>query len=74
MSFTIVTDVFCDFCPDWMSEGGICSHKVKKREAWERALSFGWKRIDGKMICPSCQSESLAVLEKSRTKRRSRGH
>lgn len=54
MSFTITTDVFCDFCPMWMSEGGVSCGKIKKKHAWKRAISFGWKLVEGKHMCPDC--------------------
>ena len=56
MSFTITTDVFCDFCPQWMSEGGATGGRMLKTEAWKRALSFGWQKVGNKHACPKCRT------------------
>ena len=56
MSFTITTDVFCDFCTAW--EFGCCSYKADKKQARENAGAHGWKVIivkdKKKDICPVC--------------------
>ncbi len=68
MSFTITTDVFCDFCTMWMDEGGATGLKVYKKEAWERAASFGWKKKNGKHQCPRCVMKEKYGLKKSKEK------
>lgn len=54
MSYTITTDVFCDYCHDWMSEGGISGTKIEKKKAWGKAHYFGWEKKRGKFKCPKC--------------------
>lgn len=56
MSFTIVTDVFCDYCNNWMSEqGGISGIKVEKVKAWKKAQQNGWvKHAENRHACPEC--------------------
>jgi hypothetical protein len=60
MSFTIVTNVFCDGCCNWDSEsGGAIGGSADRAEAWSLAKKFGWKKINGRHVCPHCQ-ERLA--------------
>ena len=62
MSFTISTDVFCDICPKWVH--GTCSSRPEKAKAWLRAQDDGWKKVDGKHVCPDCQEKLEAKNER----------
>ena len=61
MSFTVVTNVFCDGCNNWDSEsGGAVGGRTDKREAWELAKREGWKKVKGKHHCPKCLKKLTA--------------
>lgn len=61
MSFTIVTDVFCDLCGNWIN--GATGRKPERGAANKEARRLGWKvqRECGvgpfQHICPNCQKE-----------------
>ena len=63
MSITVITDVFCDFCPQWIF--GTTSTEARKRFVrWHIKQHHGWERrlVNGKMrdICPDCQTQLAA--------------
>jgi len=57
VSFTIITDVFCDSCPNWV-HGCVC-YKADKVKAWKKATSVGWKKVGKKLVCPDCFKRKL---------------
>lgn len=60
MSYTIVTNVFCDNCGNWDSKtGGATGSRILKQEAWKRAESVGWRKFMGKHRCARCELERL---------------
>ena len=58
MSITVTTDVFCDFCDDWVfgTEGprqnSTEARATAKRHGWERILSYSGSYVD---VCPKCK-------------------
>lgn len=62
MSFTITTDVFCDFCGSWML--GEVSGRVDKSKAWKRATDKGWIKNQGKHCCPKCINKTSSKKTK----------
>jgi hypothetical protein len=47
--------VFCDSCNDWVAE--VTSSFGGGTEARREARAHGWKRIDGRDVCPRCQAD-----------------
>lgn len=64
MSFTITTDVFCDYCPQWTS--GVVEGRINRAKAWKKAKSEGWSKENGKHICPDCDTYPTRKLQKAR--------
>lgn len=60
MSYTIITNVFCDNCGGWDSKtGGAVGAHILKQEAWNKARSVGWRKFLGKHRCAKCELERL---------------
>lgn len=55
MSYTIVTDVFCDGCPQWVHGDNTASNRIQKRKADACARREGWLVKDGSHYCPDCR-------------------
>lgn len=60
MSFTIVTDVFCDKCFDWID--GYSGEKPERKKAWNFAANAGWKKVGPKHYCPICNGTATGRL------------
>lgn len=56
MSYTISTDVFCDGCGDWDQAVTCTGPAPRKREAWTKAKARGWRRVEGRQLCPECDA------------------
>jgi hypothetical protein len=54
-------DVFCDEggndCLGWCVQASCTDSQGGAREARKMARGVGWKRVDGRDLCPNCQKE-----------------
>lgn len=52
MAILRTLDVSCDACPDCVS--GVSGRNASAVEARRIARAQGWKRIQGRDLCPAC--------------------
>ncbi len=62
MTVRVTTDIFCDFCPEWIF--GLVSWREERREARKISHDAGWRtfKYEGVKLCdmcPNCQKQEL---------------
>lgn len=63
MSYSVVTTIWCDWCPEWV-DNATTHAKTSKRVQMEKELEkSNWRTFkDGSHLCPECVEKGQKVI------------